>query len=354
LRGSAGIRPDFADLPVPPGIPGGGENYACRRTSSLDSLERWLKHPHAARIAAVLGAITIAPSSTLVKLSRASPSTAAIFRCVYALPILFVLTVVEDRRYGSRSWRERTVAAASGVLLGADLILWHRAIGDVGAGLATVLANVQVVVLPLLAWTLLSERPVPRLLAALPVTAVGVVLISGALEHGAYGRDPHAGAVYGVTGGIAYAGALLLLRSAARDRRRLAGPLFDVTLSAAIFCSVTGLVVGDARFIPTWPGTGWLVLLALGPQVIGWMLIGFSLPRLPAALTSLLLMIQPIGSMILGAIVFSEDPSPLQLIGVLVVIVAVVFATRTPSRAVHVPADMSEPLVGEADPATRV
>jgi drug/metabolite transporter (DMT)-like permease len=58
------------------------------------------------------------------------------------------------------------------------------------------------------------------------------------------------------------------------------------------------------------------------------MLITMSLPRLPAALTSLLLMIQPIGSMILGAIIFGESPSVLQLLGVLVVLGAVVFATR--------------------------
>jgi len=39
-------------------------------------------------------------------------------------------------------------------------------------------------------------------------------------------------------------------------------------------------------------------------------------------------MIQPIGSLILGAIIFGESPSPLQLLGVLVVLGAVVFATR--------------------------
>lgn len=39
-------------------------------------------------------------------------------------------------------------------------------------------------------------------------------------------------------------------------------------------------------------------------------------------------MIQPIGSMILGAIIIGEDPSALQFARVLVVLGAVVFATR--------------------------
>ena len=72
-------------------------------------------------------------------------------------------------------------------------------------------------------------------------------------------------------------------------------------------------------------------LLALTSQVLGWLLITTSLPRLPAATTSLLLMIQPVGALALGALIFSERPSGLQLGGVVLVMGAVVFATRRPT-----------------------
>ena len=120
------------------------------------------------RAYALLGAVTIAFSSILVRLSHASPSTAAIFRCVYALPFLGLLAWVEDRRFGGRTWRERRSGLVAGVFFSADLLLWHHSIGDVGAGLATVLANIQVVLLPLVAWALLSEHPGRRVLLALP------------------------------------------------------------------------------------------------------------------------------------------------------------------------------------------
>ena len=190
------------------------------------------------------------------------------------------------------------------------------------------LANIQVVFVPLVAWLVLAEHPGPRVLVALPVTLLGVVLISGVLEHGAYGSNPRVGTAYGVAAGISYVGALLFLRRGGVDLRRPAGPLFDMTLTAAIVAGVIGAIWGDARFVPVWPGAAWLITLALTSQVLGWMLITMSLPRLPAALTSLLLMIQPIGSMILGAIILSESPSALQLLGVLVVLGAVLFATR--------------------------
>jgi drug/metabolite transporter (DMT)-like permease len=291
-------------------------------------VERWLSVERNVRACAVLGAVAIAFSSILVRLSQASPSTAAIFRCVYAVPVLGVLAWLEDRRFGARPWRSRVVAIASGVFFAADLIMWHHSIGDVGAGLATVLANVQVVLVPLVAWLVLAERPGRRIVAALPLAFMGVVLISGALEHGAYGRNPTRGTLYGLGAGVAYVGFLLLLRRGGADLRRPAGPLFDATVTSAVCCVIAGLIIGDADLSPDWPGAGWLLNLALTSQVLGWLLITVSLPRLPAALTSVLLCVQPIGSVAAAAVIFSESPSPLQLAGVALVVAGLLTATR--------------------------
>src|ERR1035437_10348451 len=291
------------------------------------------------RACALLGAMTIAFSSILVRLSHASPSTAAIFRCAYALPVLGWLAWREDRRLGPRSWSDRRWAVASGVFFAVDLLLWHHSIADIGAGLATVLANVQVVLVPLVAWALLAERPGARVLAALPIALLGVALISGVLERGAYGQNPTRGAIFGLGAGVAYVGFLLLLRHGGSDLRRPAGPLFDATATATVLCVVAGVIIGDAQLVPSWPSAGWLITLALTSQVLGWLLITSSLPRLPAALTSLLLTIQPVGSVALAALVFGESPTGLQLLGVALVLAALLTATyRTRGRAARVQA----------------
>jgi drug/metabolite transporter (DMT)-like permease len=188
------------------------------------------------------------------------------------------------------------------------------------------------VLVPLIAWVLLSERPEGRILVALPIVLSGVVLISGALERGAYGEDPARGVLFGIGTGIAYAGFILLLRRGNRDDRRPAGPLFDATAVAAIFSVAIGLAVGDVDLVPSWPAHAWLACLALTSQVLGWLLISISLPRLPAALTSVLLCIQPVGSVVLGVILLGEAPSALQVVGVACILAGLLTVARRSAR----------------------
>ncbi len=283
-----------------------------------------LRHP--AR-AAVAGALAIAFSAILYRTSDVSPETGAFFRCAYALPILWILVRLEERTLGPRPRRLRATAWFAGAFFAADLLLWHHAIEAVGAGLSTVLGNTQVVLVGLIAWLLFRERPALSALAAIPIALVGIVLISGAFEDGAYGDNPLLGVLLGVLTGIAYSGFLLTLRHGAGDDRRVAGPLFDATLATAALVLPFGLATGDLDFVPGLESQLWLVVLALSTQVLGWLLITVSLPRLPAAVTSLLLTLQPVAAVVFAAILLGEDPSPLQLVGAAAILLGLVVAS---------------------------
>jgi drug/metabolite transporter (DMT)-like permease len=278
-------------------------------------------------LAAVLGALTIAFSAIFVRLADVTPVTAAFFRCAYALPPLALLAWSERRRYGPRGPGQRRLAWIAGAFFAADLVLWHYAIEQVGAGLATVLGNTQVVFVPIAAWLILKERPGARVAISVPIVLLGVVLISGVLGGDAYGQDPVLGVVFGIGTGIAYAGFLLVQRRANADHRRPAGPLFDATMSAAACSLLIGLPLGTLDLVPSWPAHGWLLLLALGVQVVGWLLISISLPRLPAAITSVVLTLQPVGSVLLGIWLLGEAPSVGQLLGVGLILVGLLVTT---------------------------
>jgi drug/metabolite transporter (DMT)-like permease len=275
----------------------------------------------------LVGAVAIAFSGILFRLSHVSASTGAFYRCVFALPPLWLLARLETRRYGRPRRRAVLLAWIAGAFFAADLVLWHNGIEQVGAGLATVLGNTQVVMVGLLAWAILGERPQRSSLAAIPIVGFGVLLISGALEQGAYGSNPGLGVLYGVLTAIAYSGFLLVLREGSRDLRRPAGPLFTATLASALGVAAIGAVVGDLDLTPSWAATGWLLVLALSSQVVGWLLISTSLPRLPAVTTSILLTFQPLCSVVFAALIVDESPSALQLGGAACILVGLVTAT---------------------------
>jgi drug/metabolite transporter (DMT)-like permease len=276
---------------------------------------------------ALAGATAIAFSGILVRLADQPPSTAAFYRCAYALPPLLALAAWERRRYGPLADHARTLSIIAGLLFAADLILWHHSIAAVGAGLATVLGNVQVVLVPIAAWLFLHERPEARVLGAVPIVLSGVVLISGVVGSGAYGEDPALGVLFGLLTAVAYTAFLLVLRAGVQDLRRPAGPLFYATLAAAAASLPAGWVLGELELKPTWPEHGWLIALALSSQVLGWLLITVALPRVPAALTSVLLTVQPVLSVVFAAILLDESPSSVQSIGIAVVISGILLAT---------------------------
>jgi drug/metabolite transporter (DMT)-like permease len=278
-----------------------------------------------------LGAACISASAILVKLADTGAATTAFYRCLLALPLLVALAVAEQRRRGPRQLAARGGALVAGLLLAVDLVLWNHAIAEVGAGIATVLGNLQVLFVALAAWMLFGERPGHRFLIALPVVLGGVVLVSGLIGNTAGGTHPLAGIGYGLGTSVAYAAFLLILRRTSAETPHVAGPLAEVTAGAALGSLLLGLAFGGLQLHIPWPSFGWLLLLSVSSQTIGWLLITSSLPRLPAAISSLTLLLQPAAAMFLAAIVLAERPTLIQIAGAVVVCAGVLTVSLTAS-----------------------
>jgi drug/metabolite transporter (DMT)-like permease len=274
----------------------------------------------------------IAFSGILYRWADVSPSTATVFRCLFGLPLLALVAVAEQRRFGPLPMTTVRLAVIAGIFFAGDLTFWHHAIEFVGAGLATVLGNLQVLVVGIVAWALLGERPSRATLIALPVVLLGVALISG-VGGGAYGEDPVLGVVLGIATAFCYAGYLLVIRRGGRDIRRPAGPVAIATASTAVAAALVGLVVGDLDPTPEVASLAWLAALGITSQSAGYLLISLSLPRLPAVMTSIILLAQPVVTVGLAMVLLSEEPSRVQLAGVALVIGGIFYATFATSRA---------------------
>jgi drug/metabolite transporter (DMT)-like permease len=213
------------------------------------------------------------------------------------------------------------------VFFAGDLTFWHHAIEYVGAGLATVLGNLQVIVVGVVAWALFGERPSRSMLLALPVVLTGVVLISGVIGVGAYGSDPALGVILGIATALCYSGYLLVIRLGGRDPRRPAGPVAVATVTTALVAAGAGAFIGDLDLRPGLQSLFWLAMLGVTSQSLGYLFISISLPRLPAMVTSMILLVQPVLTVGLSMVLLGERPSPAQLLGVVLVVGGIAVAT---------------------------
>jgi drug/metabolite transporter (DMT)-like permease len=261
-----------------------------------------------------------------------SPSTGTFYRAVFGLPILVFVAIGEHRRHGPLSRDTIALAAIAGIFFAGDLTFWHHAIGAVGAGLATVLGNLQVIIVGFFAWLLLSERPSRATLLALPVVLAGVILISGVFGQGAYGADPRLGVILGILTALCYSGYLLIIRRGGRDPRRPAGPVAIATVFVAISAFVVGELVGDLDLTPPPASLFWLAILGITAQSAGYLLISIALPRSPAIITSVILLSQPVVTMGLAIALLGETPSTTQLLGVALVVGGITASTIPVAR----------------------
>jgi drug/metabolite transporter (DMT)-like permease len=209
------------------------------------------------------------------------------------------------------------LAALAGLLFSGDLVFWHRSIAFVGPGLATILVNLQVIVLAVFGMVMLRERAARRLLVAIPSAVVGLFLIFGR-DWDQLGSEYHWGVVFGLLAAVAYASYLLVLRGA----RRRAGEGVEALATVATLSLVSAVVLGglvhlegETFAIPNVRTFGMLVAYAVLIQVVAWVVISGALPRVPASRAGLLLLLQPTLAFVWDILLFDRPTSAVELIG---------------------------------------
>jgi drug/metabolite transporter (DMT)-like permease len=229
--------------------------------------------------------------------------------------------------------RNRALAFSAGLLLAIDFVGYHSAIDYIGSGIATLIGNSQVVIVTLASWWLFGERPNRMILIALPMVMLGLLFISGIWDAKAYGEDPIKGVVGGIVAAIFYSSFLILYRFSNRIRAPSVNLQLDATAGAATGLLIVGILplsrldIEPIDFSFTWPGHGWIILLAVSCQVIGWIAITYALPRLPAAHTSFAILLQPVLTILWGVIFLSEKPSIQQIGGMSLIFAAIIAVT---------------------------
>ena len=282
----------------------------------------------------MFGGVVVSFAPILYALSDANPLTGAFFRMTYAIP--FLLLIIWFRKdKDSRSINTRLIAVIAGFAFSLDFLAYHSTVDWIGTGIGTLIGNSQVIIVTLMSWWLFGERPNLSILISLPIVMVGLVLISGVLDDDPYGEYPVRGVIAGVFTAIFYSAFLIIYRFANRELAPAVNLQFDSTVGCAIgllilsFLPLQSIYVEPIDFEPKFPTHGWLLALALLSQVMGWLAIAYSLPRLPAAYTSFAILLQPTFTIIWGILLLSESPSMHQVIGMFLILGSIVVVSTS-------------------------
>lgn len=278
------------------------------------------------------GAVMISFSAPLARVADTAPTVSGFYRMLFGGLMLLTLALLRRRRLRTGA-PTLLLALLVGFFFAWDLIFWHRSIDYVGPGLATILANFQVFVLAAVGIFLYRERLRPRYALGLPLAMLGLWLLVG-IDWDRLPADYHFGVWMGLATAAAYSAYTLTLRGTQgrSDAPEPGVTLMLVSLLCAAVLAVSVLVEGESFAIPN--GKTWAALLAYGliAQVLGWVLIARSLPRLHASIAGLILLLQPALSFTWDMLFFDRATTPVELVGAALALAGIYLGTTARNR----------------------
>lgn len=290
--------------------------------------------PRSAFVAMIVGAAFISTTSVFVKWANVAPTVSAFYRMLFGGVMLLVgLQVL--RRWQLLRWRSAALLIVPALAFAADLWMWHRSIRDIGPGLATLLGNFQVFMMALAGVVFYREQLGWRFLAGLALAFTGLWLLIGR-SWGSFDAQYQRGVWLGIATGVAYAVFMLTFRQTQRGALARTSPAQVLCINSLLCAAVLGLVVlGEHASFAIPSAQSWASLLALGffGQVLGWVLIVYAMPLLPASLVGLLLLLQPLLSFVFDVILFARPTVALDWTGLAISLAGIFVASARPKPA---------------------
>lgn len=277
--------------------------------------------------ALILGGAAIGGSPIFVRLSEVGPMATAFWRVALALIPIFIFSLAKGKDAGSKPEKlsDYALLVVPGVLLAMDLAAWHLSITMTSVANATLLANLAPVFVTVIGLLFFGAVVTRVFVLGLVLALAGVVVLKGGPA--ALGNGDLSGDGVAVIAAVFYAGYILAIGKL-RSRFDTVRIMLWSTASAAVCIFPIGFFYEGHMLPPT--AYGWAIVfgLAFVSHAGGQVAIAYSLAYLPAAFSSLTLLLQPVVAAILAWVLLSEPIGPMQAIGGAVVLAGILVARR--------------------------
>ena len=308
----------------------------------------------------IIGIVFLAFTAPWVKLSNFEPATSVLLRCGLGFLALLPFMIREVKKHGSLSKTGIMLSLLAGLFLGIDFTAWNYSIYYVGSGIASILLNMQVIILPALAFLFDRERIPKTYFIVAPIMILGVVMTGGIFDPvdpasvtgptTIYGMNiATLGTIAGIISGVCYGIYLYTSRKASSGSinvivqpmayatlAQLVAPILWILFSGIGEFNLTQGVLVDGA-LPMNPETTmgdpitamnwfWVIVLATLGQAVAWTFVQYGAVRLNSTIVAGLLLLSPISTVaIIAVVLFGEIPSVIQVLGVVIVLGAVAY-----------------------------
>jgi len=280
--------------------------------------------------ALALGVAAVSSAAILITFARAQGlpalSIAALRMAIAALVVAPVALLRCRTEICALSARDLGLGVLSGILLALHFGFWTSSLDSTSIMSSVVFVSTNPLFVVAASMLLFKERLRSATLAGIGAAVIGGVVV-GLADVGQGGAATARGDLQALLGAVAASGYLLVGR---RLRTRMSLPLYVgiayVTAAAALLS-----VVGVTRLrLAGYPAEGylWVLLLAIGPQILGHTAYNYALKYVSATFVTVTLLGEPIGATLLAIPLLSQVPTWSRIVGGICILAGIFLAAR--------------------------
>jgi drug/metabolite transporter (DMT)-like permease len=282
-----------------------------------------------------IGILAVSSSAILITFARAegvpAVSIAALRLTLASLALAPFALTRSTGEWSCLKPLDLALAILSGVLLAFHFAFWISSLDYTSVMSSIVFVSTNPLFVALASVLLFREPLRGWTLAGILVAAAGGALV-GFGDLGQGGAESLQGDMLALAGAVAVSGYLLIGRRL-REHLSLVAYISLVYSTAAIVLLLLALAMGARLSGFTIGGYALIVLLAVGPQLIGHSAYNWALKYVSATFVTVTILAEPIGATILAVPLLAQVPSPLKIAGGMLILTGIFLAARAETRS---------------------
>jgi len=284
----------------------------------------------AAPLNVFIGAILISFSSVFVKLVSLEPTVSAFYRVFIGGVILLIFYLIRNKTNPFKQKPPKYIYYAS-IFFALDLWFWHKSINYVGPGLSTLLANLQILILPFFAFFVFNQKLTKGQFFSITIGLIGLLfIIAGKWEFSS--SDYKSGILFGLLTAFAYSSYITCLKIIDHEKEIPSDPINNL-LFVSIICSILLAFVipleNQSFRIMSLSNLIWMLCYGMISHVLGWFLILKGIQQISTTTVGIILISQPVFSFVWDIWFFGRVVTSIELLGIFFIVSSLVICIKS-------------------------